>query len=120
MDSGENRVAVRSCLPWFSMPHIKGSAPVVRRQIVLIRWKTRSTGGIAVRIIQRVVTEQRELCSGADVEVRDQLVLPEFSVRDVLVDGARRWVWKRSGRVRCSRRGGVDVQRQKLVHAARV
>ena len=92
------------------IPGRKRSSPVIHAQIVLIRWKVRGAGSIAVGVVQRVVTEQRQLGASSDVEIRDQLILAEDSIRRVLIDRTLAWEWIRPGRARCPRQRGVDVQ----------
>ncbi len=103
------------------IPYREGRSPVVHAQIVLIRWKTRCAGSIAVGVVQRIETEQGELRSRPDVEIGDQLVLPEKSIGGILIDVALVWIWAwpTSG-VRCARCRRIGIDRQKLVHAARI
>src|ERR1035441_8111264 len=89
------------------VPCIEGSPSVVGAEIVRIHWEARSARGVAVGIVQTVVAEERQLGAGSNVEIRDQLILAEDSIRRVLIDRGRgRW-----GRTGSARRRSVDVQR---------
>src|SRR5882762_4267342 len=101
---------------------VVGRTPVVLIEIVLVRGKTTQTGNIAMDVVQRVVSEQREPGAGADIAIHDQLVLSENSLGFVLVD----IVARQSGaivaggivRVEGAGQGRVDVAGQQLAEAA--
>src|SRR5271169_3359796 len=77
----------------YSISCIERCAPVIGPEIVRIGRKTRCARSVAPGIVQAVIAEERQLRPSANVEVRDQLILAENSIRRVLID--RALVWKR-------------------------
>ncbi len=68
------------------MAHVERGAPVVLRDIEWIGWNAARARRITVRVIQRVVAEQRKLRAHSNAAVHNELVLFENSAGLVLVD----------------------------------
>ena len=95
--------AAKWCRQPHPMAHVELRPSIVRHGIVLVRNKadvcsaaattsastptTSATGSqVAVGIVERVKTKEREFGADAGPEIRDQLVLPEYSFGVVLID----------------------------------
>src|SRR3954451_9610732 len=88
---------------------------VVLHDVVLVAGEAACAGGIAVRVVQRVVAEQGQLRAKPYVRVHDQLLLAEDAFRFVLVDVAdiaeRTHTARGIGRIEPSRKWGIHVSR---------
>ena len=68
------------------MPDVESRPPVIGRDVVGVHRKTSGAGRVAFGVAERIEAEKRQLGAGANVVVRDQLVLVEEPVRLILVN----------------------------------
>src|ERR1044072_312666 len=88
---------------------------VVLHDVVLVAGEAACAGGIALRVVQRVVAEQGQLRAKPYVRVHDQLLLAEDSFRFVLINisnmAQRTHTARRIGGIERSRKWGIHVPR---------
>src|SRR4029077_16486761 len=80
-------------------------------------------GGVAVRIVERVIAEQRKLGVHSNATVDDELVLSEYAFGVILVYVVGISERMRSGcRIarQCAAKWCIVVFRKELMHAARI
>src|SRR5437016_7163522 len=94
MDSNENCGAAPRNRQKNAVPHVESGATIIETDVVVKRRKSSGAGGVAVRVVQRVVAEERKLCAHSNAAVDDELLLPEdaFGLILVHVGGISEWM----------------------------